>query len=342
MKKVFYLFLFVLLIFLMVNTFVLLKIMKKEPEKYEIGEALTIKGARQVPEDIENGISRPAERYYKIELAIKGLPDDLKNLQDFFPKYINVFGVHFFATKNSPDSKVVHAANVLAQLIDNDEDGMPDNKKVRDALLRENAAVIMFRDEGEWERLGSGFKPYWRAYERAFEDINSGSDCRNGLTSEETGIIGEACNQEECPESSRREFDWAWEEILHMYTSCGYANAYPGAFGEYPGTEIANAMDKARGGHFIDVPREYPAGAWFTYHDKTCEYGCMITEYFYWALTSMWGAQDYPSRPEDMFEEWPLNTRERVRNTDTDIYYLLTQPEYKLPMRTPDGSYGVG
>ena len=38
-------------------------------------------------------------------------------------------------------------------------------------------------------------------------------------------------------------FDAAYEEILHLITSAGYANAYPEIFGEKPGTAITIAMD---------------------------------------------------------------------------------------------------
>ena len=45
-------------------------------------------------------------------------------------------------------------------------------------------------------------------------------------------------------------FDAAYEEILHLITSAGYANAYPEIFGEKPGTAITIAMDQARDGSF--------------------------------------------------------------------------------------------
>ena len=47
-----------------------------------------------------------------------------------FSKHINIFGVKILATEETNDQKVNHAANVLAQYIDNDEDGIPDNSKV--------------------------------------------------------------------------------------------------------------------------------------------------------------------------------------------------------------------
>ena len=70
-------------------------------------------------------------------------------------------------------------------------------------------------------------------------------------------------------------FDASFEEVLHLITHGGYAHAYPDAFGEEPGTLLANAMDKARGGRFMQIPDPYPEGAWYSYDDQTCDYGCM-------------------------------------------------------------------
>ena len=41
-------------------------------------------------------------------------------------------------------------------------------------------------------------------------------------------------------------------------------------------------MNNARGGYFRKVPNDYPEDAYFTYDDKSCDYECQITEYFYW------------------------------------------------------------
>jgi len=134
-------------------------------------------------------------------------------------------------------------------------------------------------------------------------------------------------------------FDASLEEILHMVSDVGWAGAYPEVFGRVPGTEISNALDKARGGRFIEVPEHYPEDAWFTYDDKTCDYDCQNSEYIYWVLTSILGAQDFPGRYEQIKDEWRLNTREKVKEGDPDAYALFTDPKYKFPTVLPDGKY---
>ena len=98
-------------------------------------------------------------------------------------------------------------------------------------------------------------------------------------------------------------------------------------------------MDRARGGRFDEVPKKYPEGAWYSYDDETCDYDCQNSEYIYWALTSILGAQDYPGRLEQIGREWKLNTREKVRKKDPAVYSILTHPKYRLPTVLPDGKY---
>jgi hypothetical protein len=199
-----------------------------------------------------------------------------------FTKQVEVFGLHIYATNTTGDDKLLHAANILAEYIDNDEDGVPDNPKIMMALLEGKGAIVMRKSE---EERPTGPRPRGQ-----------------GLWDEET--IPDARDQ--------GKFDASLEEILHMVTDVGWAGAYPEVFDRVPGTEISNALDKARGGRLEEVPEQYPDGAWFTYDDETCDYDCQNSEYIYWALTSILGAQDYPGRLEQIGHEWRLNTREKV------------------------------
>ena len=56
-----------------------------------------------------------------------------------FTKGISVFGINILATTGVSEDKLIHAANVMAELIDNDENGEVDNscvlKKISEKLL---------------------------------------------------------------------------------------------------------------------------------------------------------------------------------------------------------------
>ena len=245
-------------------------------------------------------------------------------------KYVNVFGVHIFATPTTPADKLSHAAGVLAQYLDNNEDGIPDNTRVLSHLVSRNVFIIMPGTAAEMEQLEI------ELVEEA--GYRFGQDLYGEETKPDFLVNGKI----NAPDGGY--YDGALEEILHPITQHGYANAYPEVFGEERGSTLAKCMDAARGGYFEQVPKGgpksgYPAEAWYHYTDETCDYGCMITEYIYWALTSILGTQDFPGRSEALKVEWELNTREQVKTGDAAVYELLTDPQYKFPTKAPDGDY---
>ena len=227
-----------------------------------------------------------------------------------FTKSARVFGVPVNARANTPDIKVRHAATVMAEYLDNDEDGKADNPAVVDALVRRGARLFVFASEADIPEAGS--------------DASA-----QALFTDETLPNGRAAGQ----------FDATLEEVLHLITAVGYAHWNPKVFGTAAGSSIADAMDAARGGRFEQIPATYPSGAWFTYDDNTCDYECMVTEYLYWALTSLLGAQDFPGRAADINAEWRLHTQALLRARDPGVVELLTDPAYRLPTRLPDGNY---
>jgi len=227
-------------------------------------------------------------------------------------KKVMVHGVPIYATNTTGDDKLLHAAGVLAQFLDNDEDGEIDNPKVHQAMLDTGGTIVMTGTQDEAHEMD------WRNAPRG-----------QGLYDEETQIDARA----------RGVFDAALEEIWHMVTDNGYGVAYPEVFGTESGTALTDAMDIARGGAFDGPPDEYPEGAWYTYDDVTCDYGCMASEYIYWVYTSMIGAQDLPGRLDQIGHEWPLNTPEKLQEGEPVLFGVLNDPEYRIPMVIPDGNY---
>lgn len=239
---------------------------------------------------------------------------------EIFSKQVEVFGVKIYASAATSDEKVLHAAAVMAEYLDNDEDGVPDNQRIVDMMVKRNATLIMFRDEDEQGEL---FKPDRSLFENyELQNLFDRETWPNGA---ERGI-----------------FDATLEEVHHLIVFAGFSHVYPDVFGAENGTAAAAAMDLARGGHFETVPDQYPENAWYSYDDVTCDYGCMIIEYLYWAHTSILGAQDFAGRLEQIGHEWRLNTKEKVQTGDPAIYALFTAPRYKLATVLPDGNYKGG
>lgn len=231
-----------------------------------------------------------------------------------FEKKVTVFGIPIYAVMNADDERLLHAANVMAQYLDNDEDGNVDDPTVLNVMKGVNAYMLMWKKENDLDKVDPG------------QVGEYGQDLGNDETIPEWHSNGHT-----------GQFDASLEEVWHIITHAGYARAYPSAFGESAGSALAAAMDIARGGHFTSIPNPYPAGAWYTYDDETCDYPCMVAEYFYWAMTSILGAQ--ANRLSEISQEWDLNTAALVQQNDSTVYNLLTDPQYSLPTVLPDGSY---
>ena len=252
-------------------------------------------------------------------------PDFAQAFHDNFDKHVEIFGAHLVATPGVSEAGALHAAGVLAQWIDNDEDGIADNPTIVGEMASVDATIVMFDypDSDEFEDfvvdLESELADPW---DLALQD----------LYDEETHPGG----------SSQFEgFDASLEECLHLVTHYGYANAYPTEFGEQIGTTLADAMDIARGGQFESIPNNYPEEAWYHYDDQTCDYGCMATEYIYWGLTSLLGGQNYPGRCNEIDNEWELCEPAEFAATDVALKSLITNSQYNMPTILPDGMYCV-
>ena len=128
-----------------------------------------------------------------------------------------VFGIDIYAAPLVKDAKLLHAANVLAQYLDSDEDGIPDNQAVVDRMVSEKAFMTMWKSESDLTEPPVG---------RVGQDLGNDEIITTYVTS---GFSGR--------------FDASLEEVLHLITSAGYAKVYPEIFGETTDSEIANAMD---------------------------------------------------------------------------------------------------
>lgn len=253
------------------------------------------------------------------------LKDGPESMRVFFPalsQFTNVFGVTVVATATVSPAKVRHAASVLAEYMDNDEDGVVDDPAIAKWLRDQGAFLVMPRSERDVKRLLYLFD--------AVED--AGFAVGQDLYGEET------LPKNPPHRAGRGRFDATLEEVWHLVSN-GWAAVYPDEFGYHAGSKLCEAMDKARGGSFGRVPRKYPEEAWYHYRDRSCDYECMAAEYFYWALTSRLGGQDYPGRAEEVAEEWECTTPTELKRRDPLICELLENPLFSMPKALPDGRY---
>ena len=246
-----------------------------------------------------------------------------------FSTFVDVFGIYLVATPDAPDSYVKHSANVLAEYLDNDEDGAPDDPAVTNFLAEGNYIV-----------------PIWASNDRdAFFEGTRGTYCEDNVGTaaslyylEDQWAIGGI----EVADS----WDTNLEEIWHVISKGWYA-VYPESFGdayEEGGNEstLMEAMDLARGGKFLTPPEQYPPSSWYNYYDESCSYACQLHEYFYWGVVANIGAlEKVPSKcgPSSDSQEWTLCTREQLREIDPMMFALLNEDGFNFPTTIPDGNY---
>ena len=248
---------------------------------------------------------------YMIFFALPSWGSDLQiAVNEIFPNQIKVYGVKIIGTEITQRKDIEKAAKILKQWLDNNGDDKPDNSQVVDELIKNNAILAMGKTENDLE---NSFDNLIDILEERDVDIDAFERSLIGLISDEPNIA-------------------YLEEILHLVTQVGYAKAYPEVFGEFKGSRISEAMDIARGGFFKVNPKVYPANSWYHYYDKSCDYSCMITEYFYWSLTSLLGAQI--NRYDEISEEWELNTPKKMER-DKLMMELLQDKKYQIPKRLP-------
>jgi len=253
-----------------------------------------------------------------------------------YSKGLTVFGINILATSEVPDSKLLHAANITAELIDNNEDGKPDNFCVTAMLGKLGSYVSMYNHaEGNSVEINQ-------------DPLDEVGAVAAGLGAYET--VDNYANGED--------HDASIEEIFHLITQNGYSNVYPQVLGESNSStsSLAKAMDVARGGEqrcakescdwtYNNTSCPESSGlvdsgdAWYFYADTSADYGTMMTEYIYWSVTSNIGMHDSAAGLKQASSEWCPNTKEKLKAQDPTIYNLINDPKYAFPVVLPNASY---
>ena len=259
-----------------------------------------------------------------------------------FTKGLTVYGISLLATSGVSDAKLLHAANVTAELLDNNEDGTVDNLCVVAKLNSLSTYVTMYNTDASEFNTDTL--------------VAAGAAKNTGLGANETVV-----NYED--DSSH---DASIEEIFHLITQYGYSNVYPTVFGESntSTSTMAVAMDVARGSttpqRTLDegdnstgwdynntscstagsVDNTSNDKAWYFYADTTADYQTMQTEYMYWSVSSKFGMHDSTAGLTKASTEWCPNTKAKLLAQDPTIYNLLDNSTYAFPTVMPNASYG--
>ena len=235
-----------------------------------------------------------------------------------FDRKIEVFFLVLYAEQGVRDAQLLHAATIMAELLDNDEDGAVDDATLLEQLQDSQACMPIFASEGSLAEM-TMFDHY------------------DGIG------VGAVLYAQEVDENNpgKWSYDASVEEIMHTINSVGHVFVYPDAFQLSPNSSLlSDAMDVARGGQFEAVPSQYPESSWFHYDDETCDYECMAIEYMYWSQVAWMGLLNDDSICSGISNEWELCTPQSFQETDTAMHDVVTTQEYHLPQKAPNGEYG--
>ena len=139
---------------------------------------------------------------------------------ELFNRKVVVFNIPIYAFTTVEDSKLLHVANVLAQYLDNDEDGIVDNLIVHDQLKANNAFLFLWKTESERD----SFSP-----PAGHNGSNISADDVNSIW-HSNGHTGD--------------FDNSLEILWKFLSSVGFESTYPNVFSSQVTSEIAIAMSK--------------------------------------------------------------------------------------------------
>jgi len=251
-------------------------------------------------------------------------------------KFTKVFGVMAFAHKSVAEAKFQHLASILAEWLDNDEDGCIDTPAVLKHLNNKDLpSYVVIKNNGSDD---TWYQPFLRkdwVCTAPLESYEAKPEC--------TGLKG--TNQ--CSDATL-------EEVLHVLTSQGYALAFPKFFKmgtpsidlktKYKNIKstLATLTDAARGGipRVPSVPKggKFPAKAYYTYRTASCQFDCNANEYWWWSTAAMTGLLKNRSEVKSEFKYY---LPEVFKAKDPKMYALITDTTkgYKLPTRPPNGKY---
>mmetsp|Transcript_58649 Transcript_58649/g.171639 ORF Transcript_58649/g.171639 Transcript_58649/m.171639 type:complete len:395 (-) Transcript_58649:128-1312(-) len=283
---------------------------------------------------LSQGLSSAVVRYgaaprYRIAgpLTVQGLPSFLEDFERYFSQFVPVIepacddclGVQVVATDTVPRAKVKRVASVLAQYLDNNEDGWADNALVAAEMDRRGAFMVMFDSEEELDDMNftcDGFicqDDY--GVETGLPLAGGSASAGNGTRAPVQGrvLLGGRTGQDDrhlrCVFNRSTICDAALEETFHLLTDVGFAHAYPDLLGTQPGSALSTAMVGAIGNCGYNTA-ETPLGKYasfrfpsctgsYHYKDPTCSFSCLVTEYFHHFVASYngeytWGRADLP------------------------------------------------
>ncbi|GMH53488.1 hypothetical protein TL16_g01464 [Triparma laevis f. inornata] len=194
-------------------------------------------------------------------------------------KSIDLWGIPVLSSADVSNADLRHVASILAQYLDNDEDGCPDDRNVVFQLNEYHPAgpygVIVFKDNEEKSNLERGLTSSQSTMYSWFETLTVENDVKS------------SCSGKSASNSC---FDETLRSTFNLISRRGLASISSSNWGEQKYSTIADEMDVARGGYMTNPPSTYPDDAVFT--DPDLGYAEQVRMFAYYSVTSMLGIHE--------------------------------------------------
>ncbi|CAE7189904.1 Psma1 [Symbiodinium necroappetens] len=195
---------------------------------------------------------------------------------------IPVFGVLVAASPGVAPETLRHAASVLAEFLDQDQDGVADVPEVTRQLQEHQALILILADEDEY-LAGAG------AVEGLESNVIKNDNPRWNCSVRDVFVFSELFQTETGQTDGE---DAAWEELLHLITHVGYGCAFPERWGFHEheeaegraSSELSRALDAALGScpaSYTGRQGEKRADCHYFYEDPSCFYPWLVNEYLF-------------------------------------------------------------
>ena len=202
-------------------------------------------------------------------------------------------------------SKYNHIANVVAQLLDNDADGVVDDATVHNEMVTGKYFIFVPLTEEDAESFGEPSEGKGQM-SGLWESVPNSCDVptNRGATSDRSTWAAAKDSSSNCDPNR----DATTEEVLHLITEAA-ATLYPSKWGKTYSSDAGAAIQAMNGGCGNGVTGDFkdPSGGTCTgqyaYDDATCDVACLIVEGIYWASVSYMGGLYTTARVHDCARE---------------------------------------
>jgi len=240
-----------------------------------------------------------------VPMSVSSANSVLSCQSEMFNKSALIFdAILICATEGVDEDKLIHAANVVAEWLDNDEDGQADESRLIKSL-QANYPVLIMTQTGADNLTG--------------DQIDHLLNIFAGYRLQDLGA------QETNPVNGER--DASQEEIHHLIINAGWQTLLPDIFSEiasdnsllYQAWQLADTN-----GHYY-------------YDDPTCDDSCKVTEFVYLATAAYLGAGAELDLASD---EMRLKDQAALTESIPAIIQIFESEDYVYPIHHwPDGQY---